>query len=53
MENHKLKDKQKTLNIDNNVKNIQKDEICIENPVELKSNLHELQDNRSIDLMGE
>lgn len=53
MDNCKLKGKQKTLEIGNSVENIQRDDICTENPVEFTSNMHELQDNKSIDLMGE
>jgi len=52
MKNYKLRDKQKRLEVD--IENVHKDDICIENPVELTTNLQKLQDdNRSIDLMGE
>lgn len=53
MDTYKLRDKQKTLEIDNSVENIQKDDICTGNPVEFKSNMYKFQDNKSIDLMGE
>ncbi|XP_025204479.1 coiled-coil domain-containing protein 40-like [Melanaphis sacchari] len=53
-ENHKLRDKQNTLEIDNDVENIHRDDLCIENPVGFISNLHESQDNnRSFDLKEE
>jgi len=51
IDNYKLRDKQNTLEIDNSVENIQRDDMCTGNLVELKSNMHELQDNKS-DLMG-
>jgi len=53
VDTYKLRNKQKTLDIDNSVENVQKDNICTGNPVEFKSNMHKLQDNKSIDLMGE
>jgi len=48
---YKLRDKQKTLKIDNSVENIQRDDMYSGNPVEFTSNMHELQDNKS-DLVG-
>eukprot|EP00102_Acyrthosiphon_pisum_P020925 XP_016658135.1 PREDICTED: coiled-coil domain-containing protein 40 [Acyrthosiphon pisum] len=47
MDNNKLRDKQKTLEIDKRVENIQRDDMCSGNPVEFTSNMHELQDNKS------
>jgi len=53
-ENHKLRDKQKTLENYNDVEDIHRDNMCIENPAEFTSNLYESQDNnKSFDLMGE
>jgi len=51
IDNYKLRDKQNTLEIDNSVENIQRDDMWTGNHVELTSNMHELQDNKS-DLMG-
>jgi len=51
IDNYKLRDKQNTLEIDNSVENIQRDDMCTGNLVKLTSNMHELQDNKS-DLMG-
>jgi len=55
MDNYKLRDKQKPLVIDNSVENIQRDDnMCIENPFEFTSNIHEFQDNnKRVDFMGE
>lgn len=53
-ENHKSRDKQRTLENDNEVENIHKDDKCNENLVEFTSNLHESQDNNeSLNLVGE
>jgi len=53
MDNNKLRDKQKTLKIDNSVENIQRDDMSIENPLDFTSNIHELQDiNKRVDVMG-
>jgi len=50
MDNYKLRNKEKTLEIDKSVENIQRDDMCIEYP----SNIHTFQDtNKSIDLIGE
>ncbi|XP_026805557.1 uncharacterized protein LOC113548720 [Rhopalosiphum maidis] len=52
-ENYKLRDKQKTLENDNDIEDIHRDNICIENPTEFTSNLYESQDNnKSYDLMA-
>jgi len=53
MDNYKLRDKQKKLEIDKSVENIQRDDISTGNPVEFTSDMHELQDIKSIDIMGE
>lgn len=53
-ENHKFRDKQRTLEIDNEVENIHKDDMRNEYPVEFTSNLHKSQDNnKSLNLVGE
>ncbi|KAE9542832.1 hypothetical protein AGLY_002743 [Aphis glycines] len=44
-ENHKSRDKQRTLENDNEVENIHKDDMCNKNLIEFTSNLHESQDN--------
>lgn len=54
MDNYKLRNKQKTLEIDKSVENIQRDDISIENPVEYTSNINTfLDNNKSNDLIGE
>jgi len=53
-ENHRSRDKQRILEIDNEVENIHKDDLCNENLVEFTSNLHESQDNnKSLNIVGE
>jgi len=54
MDNYKLRDNQKTLKTDNSVENIQRNDICIENPNEFISKIYEFQNNnKRVDLMGE
>ncbi|XP_022161075.1 kinetochore protein SLK19-like [Myzus persicae] len=53
MDNYKLRNKQKTLEIDKSVENIQRDDISIENPVEYTSNINTfLDNNKSNDLIA-